>query len=87
MATHSSILAWKIPWTEKPGGLQSTELQSQTWLITHICKGGVKRIRGQCAKYDSGVGCKLEEAQKRELLLVCVEGEGLPRGDDIGGRG
>ena len=24
MATHSSILAWKIPWTEKPGGLQST---------------------------------------------------------------
>ena len=27
MATHSSILAWKIPWTEEPGGLQSTELQ------------------------------------------------------------
>ena len=23
MATHSSILAWKIPWTEKPSGLQS----------------------------------------------------------------
>ena len=23
MVTHSSILAWKIPWTEKPGGLQS----------------------------------------------------------------
>ena len=28
MATHSSILAWKIPWTEEPGGLQSMELQS-----------------------------------------------------------
>ena len=27
MATHSSILAWKIPWMEKPGGLQSTGLQ------------------------------------------------------------
>ena len=27
MATHFSILAWKIPWTEKPGGLQDTELQ------------------------------------------------------------
>ena len=27
MATHSSILAWEIPWTEKPGGLQSTGLQ------------------------------------------------------------
>ena len=24
MATHSSILAWKIPWTEEPAGLQST---------------------------------------------------------------
>ena len=23
MATHSNILAWEIPWTEKPGGLQS----------------------------------------------------------------
>ena len=27
MATHSSILAWKIPWTEEPGRLQSIRLQ------------------------------------------------------------
>ena len=27
MATHSSILAWSIPWTEEPGRLQSTRLQ------------------------------------------------------------
>ena len=27
MATHSSILAWGIPWTEEPGGLQSIGLQ------------------------------------------------------------
>ena len=27
MATHSSILAWNIPWTEEPGGLQSMGLQ------------------------------------------------------------
>jgi len=27
MATHSSILAWEIPWTEEPGGLQSVVLQ------------------------------------------------------------
>ena len=32
MATHSSILAWRIPWMEEPGGLQSTGLQSQTQL-------------------------------------------------------
>ena len=31
VAPHSSILAWEIPWTEEPGGLQSMELQkSQT---------------------------------------------------------
>ena len=40
MATHSSILAWKIPWTEKPGGLQSMESQrvghdgARTHLVT-----------------------------------------------------
>ena len=27
MATHSSILAWRIPWTEEPSGLQSIGLQ------------------------------------------------------------
>ena len=27
LATHSSILAWEIPWTEEPGGLQSMGLQ------------------------------------------------------------
>ena len=32
MATHSSILAWKIPWMEEPGGLQSTGLQCWTRL-------------------------------------------------------
>ena len=30
MATHSGILAWEIPWTEKPGGLQSMGLQ-KSW--------------------------------------------------------
>ena len=30
MANHSRILAWKIPWTEEPGGLMSTELQ-KSW--------------------------------------------------------
>jgi len=30
MPTHSIILAWEIPWTEGPGGLESMELQSRT---------------------------------------------------------
>ena len=33
MATHSSILAWRIPWTEEPGGLQSIGLQR----VRHDC--------------------------------------------------
>ena len=32
MAPHSSTLAWKIPWTEEPGGLQSTGSLRQTRL-------------------------------------------------------
>ena len=32
MATHLSIPAWRIPWTEKPGGLQSIGVQSRTQL-------------------------------------------------------
>ena len=41
MATHSSILAWRIPWTEEPGGLQfvgfkqldTTEATSHTQML------------------------------------------------------
>ena len=36
--THSSILAWRIPWTEEPGGLQSIALQSQTQLRNCTCR-------------------------------------------------
>ena len=32
MATHSSILAWRIPWTEEPGRLPSTGSENQTQL-------------------------------------------------------
>ena len=32
MATHSSTLAWELPWTEEPSGLESVGLQSQTRL-------------------------------------------------------
>ena len=34
MATHSSILAWRIPWTEEPGGLQSMGVAN-----SEICLG------------------------------------------------
>ena len=37
MATHSSILAWKIPQVEEPGWLQSMGSQSQTQLSDYVC--------------------------------------------------
>ena len=40
MATHSSTLAWKIPWTEEPGRLQSMGSQSRTRLSDAICTHG-----------------------------------------------
>ena len=49
MATHSSILAWRIPWTEEPSGLQSTGLQrvGHDWAITSLHSGrrGWQRMR------------------------------------------
>ena len=49
MATHSSILTWRIPWTEEPGGLQSIGLLSWTqlkWLSMHarILKNNEGRV-------------------------------------------
>ena len=40
MAIHSNILAWEIPWTEEPGGLQSVGSQrvGHDWATTHIYK-------------------------------------------------
>ena len=37
MATHASILAWEIPWTEEPGGIQSMGLQriKHDWACMH----------------------------------------------------
>ena len=40
MATHSSILAWRIPWTEEPGGLQSmgSKRVGHDLATEHMCK-------------------------------------------------
>ena len=53
MATHSSNLAWKIPWTEEPGRLQSMGLQRvrhDRSTITHEC-GGPQTIKESLKKY------------------------------------
>ena len=59
MATHSGILAWKIPWTEKPGRLQSMGLQTSVghdWATnTHTRKMKKRKfIQYQCVQLETG---------------------------------
>ena len=42
MATHSSILAWRIPWTEEPGGLQSMGLLKRLSMHACLCIGSIE---------------------------------------------
>ena len=65
MATHSSVLAWRIPWTEEPGGLLSMGSQSRTQLkqlSTHVCilrEGNGNPLQCSCLEQRSLVGCRL----------------------------
>ena len=51
MATHSSILVWKIPWTEKPG-----------WLLSTGCKESDTTERLHCLLLSLGLSESLENA-------------------------
>ena len=60
MATHSSILAWRIPWTEQPGRLQFMETQRvrHNWACTHMGVGEHARTHTHTHKH------KVREKQK-----------------------
>ena len=45
MATHSSILVWRIPWTEEPGRLQSMGLQESPWITSGAGKTGQPLVK------------------------------------------
>ena len=65
MATHSSILAWKAPWTEEPGGLQSTGSQ----------KVGHDRATSFSLSSD------FRNSKEAENLMLCTQGAtGVGRG-------
>ena len=49
MGTHSSVLAQRIPWAEKPGGLQSMGSQSQTQLSEHAGVDGTIQMHMMCS--------------------------------------
>ena len=79
MATHSSILTWRIPRTEEPGGLQSMESQSQTGLSGfHSLTPWGRRISVPALETQS-----LNRWPTREVLessFSRVEGRGRERG-------
>ena len=61
MPTHCSILAWRIPWTEEPGGLPSTVLQrvEHDWAHTQLSLKEVISIKepGSCRLLGRGCVC------------------------------
>ena len=82
MATHTSILAWEIPWTEDPGRLEVHRVtKSQMWLSTHriaACDyakqcGGLKQ---RYVNYHNFMGC-LGSSHSRCLTLSFKDATGL----------
>ena len=53
MAPHSSTLAWKIPWTEEPGRLQSMGSLSWTWLSDFIFSFHFHALEKEMATHSS----------------------------------
>ena len=53
-ATHSSVLAWRIPWTEEPGGLQSTESERvrHDWARTHAQSTSSQGLGSQSVRHN-----------------------------------
>ena len=88
MATHSSIFAWRIPWREEPGGIQSMGSQSWTWLSvcacmhvhththTHTPSSKQQGAPDICTKQKASIGRRVGQRsyqQKREKGLVLAQ--------------
>ena len=83
MATHSDIVAWKMPWAEEPGGLQSMELHrvrhDSVYMPIH-CMGFPGDSDGKESACDSGdlgwipgSGRSPEEGNGKPLQYSCLE--------------
>ena len=70
MATHSSILAWRIPWAEEPGGLQSKGSQSRTRLSDFHFLFSV-RIHGEV---ESFLRIFVNASDRSSYVALCSSG-------------
>ena len=73
MATHSGILAWKIPWTEEPGGLHSMRLH-RAQQNTEVLSTYQSVTRSMCrVRYITQYFCiqEISEKQSQAKLLAC----------------
>ena len=58
MATHSSILAWKIPWTEEPGRLRGSQRVGHDWACRHrIHSMCMNHLENFCLKDSASLHC------------------------------
>ena len=62
MATHSSILAWKVPWTEEPSRLQSMGLQSRTQLSDFTFTFHFHALEREMATHSSVLAWRIPES-------------------------
>ena len=78
MATHSSILAWRVPWTEEPGGLQSKESQRLRQLKQlHITAEYIMLNAGLCES-QAGIktaGRNINNLRYADDIILMTESE------------
>ena len=79
MATHSSVLAWRIPWTEEPGRLQSMRSQSWTQLSRWARKSFPFTFCLRCVPACL-LGCRLSRLQLFVTLWTVAHQAPLSRG-------
>ena len=79
MATHSSILAWEIPWTEEPGGLQSVHRVAKSWMQLRLDSTARHSCAAVTVRSSEGSGVPLRHrasSQKAQAQGELSEGAG-----------
>ena len=73
MATHSSILAWEIPWTEEPGGLESVHRVAKSWMQLRLYSTAQhsRAAVTVCSSEGSDVPLR-HRVSSQKVLAVCV---------------